>query len=73
MKKDIKELCDWAKEHGDAAICDRVLVKIMPQLLKEESYLTKEEIQNAKTLKVSETLYAMALENLEKMTGVKYV
>ena len=35
MNKDVKPIFDWAKTNGDANIYDRILMKVMPQLLKE--------------------------------------
>ena len=64
---------DWAKAHGDANIYDRILMKLMPELLKENIRLTSETIENSEKIEVSDEIYDLIVQKAEELTGVKYV
>lgn len=70
---DLKPLFIWARNHGDANIYDRILMKVMPQLLKENIKLTSEFIENTEVIKISNELYNLILEKTEELIGAKYV
>ena len=71
--KDLKPLFTWAKERGDANIHDRILIKMMPFLLKEQLTLTSESIEDSQTIEVSEELYDAFVEKTQNLVGAKYV
>lgn len=70
---DLKPLFIWARDHGDANIYDRILMKVMPQLLKENIKLTSEFIENTEVIEISNELYNLILEKTEELIGAKYV
>lgn len=72
-KQDIKLVFNWAKEYGDANIYARILVHVMPELLKEKQTLTSEEIENSDKIEVPTALYQVILEKAEALVGMKYV
>jgi hypothetical protein len=73
MTKDIKVIFTWAKERGDANIYDRILMKVLPELLEEKIQLTSESIESSDTIMVSDKLYNSILSNSEQLVGEKYV
>jgi hypothetical protein len=73
MSKDIKPIFLWAKQNGDANIYDRILMKVMPQLLKEDIKLTHDDIENLEHIEVSNELYELILEKSQELVGAKYV
>lgn len=53
MDKDIKPLFLWAKEKGDANIYDRIIMKVLPQLLQENIQLTSDLVEESNEVLVS--------------------
>lgn len=72
-RKNISPIFRWAKEHGDANIYDRILLKILPQLLKENLTLSSDKIENLERIEVSDELYEITLKKTEELIGMKYV
>lgn len=72
-KQDVKLIFNWAKEYGDANIFARILVQVMPELLKEQQTLTSEDIESSDKIEVSEKLYQVILDKAEALVGMKYV
>ena len=73
MTKDLKPIFNWAKQNGDANIYDRILMKVMPELLKENLKFTSESIQNSELIEVPQELYDLILEKAQELVGEKYV
>jgi len=73
IKQDIKPLFEWAKENGDANIYDRILMKVMPYLLKENIKLTSEYIENTDIIEVPNDIYKIILQKTEELIGFNYV
>lgn len=73
MKKNIKPLFTWAKKNADANINDRILIKVMPQLLKENIQITSKIINSSDSLEIPEKLYDLVVQKAEELVGVKYV
>ncbi|MEA3290407.1 MAG: hypothetical protein U9Q04_09545 [Campylobacterota bacterium] len=73
MRKDIKPIFKWAKQNGDANIYDRILMKVMPNLIKENLKLTSKMIENSETIEVSTEVYDLIVTKAEELVGVKYV
>lgn len=71
-KKDLKPLFLWARGRGDANIYDRILIKIIPALLKENIQLTGSLIENADSIFVSREVYFLTLEKTEELLGISY-
>jgi hypothetical protein len=73
VDKDIKPLFLWAKEKGDANIYDRIIMKVLPQLLQENIQLTSDLVEESNEVLVSDDLYSLVLNKTEQLVGVKYV
>lgn len=72
MQKDLKELFDWAKLNGDANIYDRILMKVMPQLIKENIKLTSHDIEKSKDILVSQELYELVKQKAQELIEKKF-
>ena len=70
--KNVKPVFQWAEENGDANIWDRVLIKIIPQLLKEKVILTTDIIATSKKIELSDELYDLIKEKVEDLIGSLY-
>lgn len=71
--KDVKPVFIWAKEYGDANIYDRIIMKILPNLLDQKINLTSNLIDDSKVLEVSDELFELILQTAQELTGEKYV
>ncbi len=72
MKYNIKPLFIWAKQRGDANIIDRILVKIIPQLLKDNIKITSNEIENLNEILVSKEIYDLVLSTAQNLVDDTY-
>jgi len=72
-KRDVKGIFKWAKANGDAKIIDRILVKVLPELLKNNIKITEESIQKSQTIEVSDELYNLIKTKSEELVGSSYV
>ncbi|MBN2866240.1 MAG: hypothetical protein JXK16_09560 [Thiotrichales bacterium] len=70
--KDLKPIYSWAVAHGESRIIDRILVRMLPELLKSEQKLTSQTLEQASTVMVSESLYAHFLNVAEELVGQAY-
>jgi hypothetical protein len=73
VDKDIKPLFLWAKEKGDANIYDRIIMKVLPQLLQENIQLTSDLVEESNEVLVSDELYSLLQIKTEELIGAKYV
>jgi hypothetical protein len=73
VDKDIKPLFLWAKEKGDANIYDRIIMKVLPQLLQENIQLTSDSVEESNEVLVSDELYSLLQIKTEELIGAKYV
>jgi hypothetical protein len=73
VDKDIKPLFLWAKEKGDANIYDRIIMKVLPQLLQENIQLTSDLVEESNEVLVSDELYSLLQIKTEELIGQKYV
>jgi len=69
VTKDIKPVFDWAKAHGETKIVDRILVKVLPELVQFEQKITVESLEIMTTVEIPETLYDRILTLAEEMVG----
>lgn len=72
IKKDIKPIFQWANQYGDANINDRILVKIIPQLLKNKINLTDEIINTSDTIEVNIDIYDLIQLKAQELVGDTY-
>lgn len=72
MNKDVKPIFDWAKTNGDANIYDRILMKVMPQLLKENIKITSNSIKESSTIEVSSKLYDLIKDKAQELINKNF-
>lgn len=70
--KNIKPLFDWAKANGESKIVDRILLKLLPELLKYNQKMTADMVENAEELLVEESLYILVKQTAENIVGDHY-
>ncbi len=70
--KNIKPLFDWAKANGESKIVDRILLILLPELLKYNQKMTADMVENAEELLVEESLYALVKQTAENIVGDHY-
>jgi hypothetical protein len=70
--RDIKPLMAWAKANSEAKIVDRILVKLLPVLVKNGLTLTIDQLETQERLEVSEELYAQIQAVTEALVGQPY-
>ncbi|MBN2782125.1 MAG: hypothetical protein JXQ66_02675 [Campylobacterales bacterium] len=73
MLKDIKPVFEWAKQNGDANIYDRIIMKVMPELLKNDLRLTSHDIDEREKIEVIDEIYELILEKSQELVGERYV
>lgn len=72
--KDVKVVFDWAKEEGEVKAVDRILVKVMLQLMKNKVVLTAKQIDSMEDqLELPESLYDEILKAAESVVGKPFV
>ncbi|MCB1143396.1 MAG: hypothetical protein H7A24_08420 [Leptospiraceae bacterium] len=69
---DIKPILIWAKQNGDTAIIERILVKLLPQLMKEGIRLTAKEAELAGSIPVSQNMYSDVKQVAETFVGQSF-
>lgn len=72
MTKDLKPMFLWAKANGDANIYDRILVKVIPALLRENIHLSAHLIEEAEMVSVSNELYEVVVAKTEELLNMQY-
>lgn len=65
--KNALDIFEWAQQSGDANITDRILVKILPELLRQKKLISSQMIQNKEEIIVDEVLYDMIKEAAQKL------
>ncbi len=69
---DAKELFLWVSKEGEAKAADRILIKIMPALIKEGIEVTAEDIKSMESFLVSEELFEAIKTVAEDVIGKSY-
>lgn len=67
--KDIKPLLNRAIAHSEVMIVERILVRVLPDLLRHGLPLTAETIEQAQEVLVPEALYELIRSAAESLTG----
>lgn len=70
--RDLKPIFDWARQNGDANIYDRILMKVMPQLIKENIKLTADFICNSEIIEVKEEIYELIKQKAQELLDKKF-
>jgi len=71
-KKDIKPIFDWAIEHGDSNIVNRVIMKLLPHFINHNQKLTSDEVSQSTKIEVPSDLYMLVKDMSEKTVGSAY-
>lgn len=72
MTKNIIPVFIWAKANGDVNIIDRILVKTVLELLKNDIEITQESINNNEIIEVDIVIYDFVKETAQKLVGSSY-
>ncbi len=72
MLKNIIPVFIWAKANGEATVVDRILVKIVLELLKSDIKITKEKINTQETIEVDSHLYELIKTTAQNIVGSLY-
>jgi hypothetical protein len=70
MMKDVKHIFNCAIANGEAKIIDRILVRVLPELLKYNQKITSESIIQAQTIDVPDELYNYIRAVAQELTGL---
>lgn len=72
MSNDVKVIFDWANQIGDSNINNRILAKVIHQLMEEKITLTDSIINESQEIIVSQNLYNAIKNGAEILLGVEY-
>lgn len=70
--RDVKSVLMWAVSNGEAKIVDRILVKILPQLLKSNVNLTASMIEESDVIEVPTDIYDIIKHTAEELVGTSF-
>lgn len=69
---DAKPIIEWAKAQGEARVVERLLVKLLPDLLEHDIEVTAESLNTLSRFDVPETLYNKIQITAEQIVGQTY-
>lgn len=67
--KDAKHIFSCAAACSEAMIVDRILIRVMPELVRHDQRLTADEIKAANEILVTSDLYAYIRSVAEELVG----
>jgi hypothetical protein len=70
--KNIIPIFRWAEANGEAKIVDRILVKLLPEMLTHGQKLTTELINQTELVEVPIGLYQAVLNTAEELVGQSF-
>lgn len=70
--KNLKSVVYWAKQNGEAKIIDRILLKMLPQLLEKNEKLTSDMFDETGEVLVDDLLYDQFVAIAEELVGARY-
>lgn len=68
----VKPVIDWAKANGEARVVERLLVKLLPDLMKHDMKITAQSLADIESFDVPETLYKKIQTVAEELVGKEY-
>lgn len=68
--KDAKHIFTHAKSIGESKIVDRILVRVLPELIKYDKKITSTTIEESEELLVPDELYSYIRDVARELTGV---
>lgn len=72
MSKDITVVFNWANTLGDANINNRILAKVMPEMIKEKIKITDTMIKSGELIEVSEDTFELIKKSAESLLDATY-
>jgi len=67
--QDVKPVFTWAKANGETKIVDRILIRLLPEMVKLDHKITAEMVDESASVPVPESLHAQILAAAEEMVG----
>ena len=67
-----KPVFKWAKQNGETKIIDRILVRLLPELIKHDLQVTSGSICEMSELDVSDELFDKIKSMAEELVGMPY-
>ncbi|MEA1892044.1 MAG: hypothetical protein U9N33_04955 [Campylobacterota bacterium] len=62
----------WASANADATVVDRILVKILPEILNSSKNITRELIESSQIIEVDLSLYDLIKKTAEGIVGSSF-
>ena len=72
MSKDIKPILIWAAANGEAKIVDRILMKLLPEFIKDGHKITEKTIATTNKIEVSNDLYELVKNMAEELVDSSF-
>ncbi len=69
---DAKPIFEWAHQNGESKIVDRILVRVLPDLMHENIKVTSETIHEMTNFDVPQALFEKIKMVAEEMVGQAY-
>lgn len=69
---DVKPIIDWAQANGEAKVVERLLVKLLPDLMEHDMQVTAQSFVESDTFDVPESLYKKIQTVAEELVGKDY-
>lgn len=70
---DIKPVINWAQKNGEAKVVERLLVRVLPDLLEQNIQITAESLNNTHSFEVPDGLYRKFQMVAEELVGKEYI
>ncbi len=70
--KNIKPIFQWAKQNADATIIDRIVIKLLPQLIKHNCKITPQSIESSEHIEVSQEIYELIVKTAQELVGSSF-
>lgn len=68
--KDVKPIFECAKANGETKIVDRILVRVLPELMKHDHKLTPSMIEEQAVLMLPDALHDYIQSVAQELTGL---
>ena len=72
MKRNVKEIFEWANSIGDSNINNRILAKVMPVLIEAKISLTDSKIQENSDLEVPQNIYDAIKKSAQELLDAQF-
>lgn len=70
--QDVKPIFDWATRNGDVKVVGRILIKLLPIMLKHNIQLTESMIKESDAIDIPDALYDEVLNMAVSLVGQPY-